>query len=83
MKKIPFTGIRRVMEKASKLQAEGKSVIHFEVGQPDFDTPENIKEAAKAILGGGGGQPGLATAGGKNSAGLDEALRTMIDIATK
>lgn len=50
MKKIPFTGIRRVMEKASKLQAEGKSVIHFEVGQPDFDTPENIKEAAKRAL---------------------------------
>lgn len=50
MKKIPFTGIRRVMEKANKLQAEGKSVIHFEVGQPDFDTPTNIKEAAKRAL---------------------------------
>lgn len=50
MKKIPFTGIRRVMEKANKLQSEGKSVIHFEVGQPDFDTPENIKEAAKRAL---------------------------------
>ncbi len=50
MKKVPFTGIRRVLEKATKLEAEGKSVIHFEMGQPDFDTPENIKEAAKRAL---------------------------------
>lgn len=50
MKIIPFTGIRRVLEKANKLEAEGRSVIHFEVGQPDFDTPKNIKEAAKKAL---------------------------------
>lgn len=50
MKKIPFTGIRRVLEKANRLEAEGRSVIHFEVGQPDFDTPENIKAAAKRAL---------------------------------
>ena len=50
MKNIPFTGIRRVLEKANKLEAEGRSVIHFEVGQPDFDTPKNIKEAAKKAL---------------------------------
>lgn len=50
MKKVPFTGIRRVLEKANKLESEGKSIIHFEVGQPDFDTPENIKEATKKAL---------------------------------
>ena len=38
----------------------------------------DVKEAAKAILGGGGGQPGLATAGGKNVDGLDEAARVLL-----
>ncbi|MDP2290167.1 MAG: alanine--tRNA ligase, partial [Actinomycetota bacterium] len=34
-----------------------------------------IKDAAKAVGGGGGGKGDIATAGGKNPAGLDEALR--------
>lgn len=50
MKRVPFTGIRRVLEKANKLEAEERKIVHFEVGQPDFDTPANIKEAAKQAL---------------------------------
>ena len=50
MKRVPFTGIRRGLEKANKLEAEGRKIVHFEVGQPDFDTPANIKEAAKKAL---------------------------------
>ena len=50
MKRVPFTGIRRVLEKANKLEAEGRKIVHFEVGQPDFDTPASIKEAAKKAL---------------------------------
>ena len=38
----------------------------------------DVRNAAKAILGGGGGQPGLATAGGKNAAGLDEAMDILL-----
>jgi len=44
---------------------------------------KEIREAAKAIQGGGGGQPGLATAGGKNVAGLSDALETLKTLATK
>jgi aspartate/methionine/tyrosine aminotransferase len=39
-----------MMAKAKKLEAEGKKVIHLEIGEPDFDTPANIKEAAKKAL---------------------------------
>ena len=38
----------------------------------------DVRAAAKAILGGGGGQPGLATAGGKNVQGLSEALEILL-----
>ncbi len=44
---------------------------------------KDIREAAKLINGGGGGQPGLATAGGKNPEGLAEAFDKLIEIATK
>jgi aspartate aminotransferase/aminotransferase len=47
---IPFAGIRKVFEKAARLEAQGKKVIHFEIGRPDFDTPSHIKEAAKKAL---------------------------------
>ncbi len=40
-----------------------------------------IKDAARAVGGGGGGKGDIATAGGKNPAGLDEALRIAADKA--
>ena len=40
-----------------------------------------IKDAAKAVGGGGGGKGDIATAGGKNPAGLDEALRIAAEAA--
>ena len=43
----------------------------------------DVREAAKAILGGGGGQPGLATAGGKDIAGLAAALDKLVESATR
>ena len=47
---IPFAGIRRVFEKAARLEAAGAKVIHFEIGRPDFDTPPHVKEAAIEAL---------------------------------
>ncbi|MBR5724398.1 MAG: alanine--tRNA ligase [Bacteroidales bacterium] len=44
---------------------------------------KDIRDAAKFIQGGGGGQAGLATAGGKNPDGLKEALAALKDIATR
>ena len=50
MEYLPFSGIRAVMEKAVKMQKAGEKVIHMEIGRPDFDTPEKIKEAANRSL---------------------------------
>ena len=44
---------------------------------------KDIREAAKLINGGGGGQPFLATAGGKNMDGLNAAFDKLIETATK
>ena len=46
MEALPFSGIRVMMERANRMQREGKDVIHMEIGRPDFDTPEVIKKAA-------------------------------------
>lgn len=35
-----------VLAKAKLLEAKGKEVIHLEIGEPDFDTPQNIIDAA-------------------------------------
>jgi len=39
-----------VLGKAKELEAQGKSIIHLEIGEPDFDTPSYIKEAAIKAL---------------------------------
>jgi len=35
-----------VLAKAKALEKQGREIIHLEIGEPDFDTPSNIKEAA-------------------------------------
>jgi aspartate/methionine/tyrosine aminotransferase len=39
-----------VLAKAKQLEREGRDIVHLEIGEPDFDTPANIKEAAKKAL---------------------------------
>ncbi len=39
-----------VLERAQELEKQGADIIHLEVGEPDFDTPQPIKEAAIRAL---------------------------------
>src|SRR4051812_7992663 len=39
-----------VLVKARALEKQGKDIVHLEIGEPDFDTPENIVEAAVDAL---------------------------------
>jgi aspartate/methionine/tyrosine aminotransferase len=52
-----------VLVKARDLEAKGKKIVHLEIGEPDFDTPSNIREAAKRAIDRGwthyGPAPGL------------------------
>jgi aspartate aminotransferase len=36
--------------RARALEAEGRSIVHLEIGEPDADTPANVREAAKRAL---------------------------------
>ena len=64
-----------VLVKARALEAQGKDVVHLEIGEPDFDTPAHIVEAGQRALAEGythyGPSAGLPE--------LREALRTSIN----
>jgi aspartate aminotransferase len=40
----------KVIDKVKKLEAMGRDILHFEIGDPDFSTPQSIVDAAKASL---------------------------------
>ena len=50
MDRMAPSGIRKVNEKALAMERAGERVLHFEIGRPDFDTPEYIKKAADQAL---------------------------------
>ncbi|MCK4379342.1 MAG: hypothetical protein KAW01_08375, partial [Deltaproteobacteria bacterium] len=39
-----------VLERAQELERQGRAIIHLEVGEPDFPTPEPVKMAAIQAL---------------------------------
>src|SRR5436305_14252614 len=39
-----------VLAKARKLEAQGRNIVHLEIGEPDVPTPANIVEAAQRAL---------------------------------
>lgn len=65
-----------VLAQVKKLEAEGKSIVSFCIGEPDFDTPKNIIKAAKKALSEGYTHYGP-------SAGLPEFRKTCAEYITK
>ena len=53
MSKLGTEGAFVVLAKAKALEAEGKEIIHLQIGEPDFDTPANIVEKANWALNNG------------------------------
>ena len=39
-----------VSARARALEAKGHDIVHLQIGEPDFDTPANVREAAKRAL---------------------------------
>ncbi len=50
MNRIAVESAFEVLVRARALEAEGRSVVHLEIGEPDFPTPSHILEAAKQAL---------------------------------
>ena len=59
-----------ILARAKALEAEGRRMIHLEIGEPDFDTPANIRQAAMRALENGYTHYGP-------SAGLPEVRQTI------
>jgi aspartate/methionine/tyrosine aminotransferase len=53
MERILIETAFEVLVRARAMESQGRHVIHLEIGEPDFETPSHIKEAAKAALDGG------------------------------
>ena len=47
---LQLEGAFSVLQKARALEAQGRHIIHLEIGEPDFDTPAHVIEAGKAAL---------------------------------
>jgi aspartate aminotransferase len=65
-----------VLARARQLEATGRQVVHLEIGEPDFDTPRFIREAANEAL-----EEGFTHYG--PSAGLPEFRQVIADIWKK
>ena len=65
-----------VLAKARALEKQGKNIVHLEIGEPDFDTPRNIKDAAMKALDQGYTHYGP-------SAGLPEFRETIAEYVSK
>lgn len=76
MKRLGTETAFEVLAKAKAMEAEGRDVVHLEIGEPDFDTPRNIIDAAIKALNEGFTHYGP-------SAGLPDARKTFAEFITK
>ena len=65
-----------VLVRARALEKQGKQIIHLEIGEPDFDTPSNVIEAAVGALHQGWTHYGP-------SAGLPDLRQTIADYVSR
>ena len=42
--------VMELLARAQQLEAEGRDIVHMEVGEPDFDTPAAVVEAGRTAL---------------------------------
>ncbi|MEY2445335.1 MAG: alanyl-tRNA synthetase, partial [Ilumatobacteraceae bacterium] len=73
----------RIVVLGGVTDAGGVALVAAVTAESGKTAGELIKDAAKAVGGGGGGKGDIATAGGKNPDGLDEALRIATEAAGK
>lgn len=76
MKRLGTETAFEVLARAKAMEAEGREVIHLEIGEPDFDTPRNIIDAAAKALKNGYTHYGP-------SAGLPDARTVFAEFITK
>jgi len=50
MKALETETAFEALAKAKALEKQGKDIVHLEIGEPDFDTPKNIKDAVTKAL---------------------------------
>jgi aspartate/methionine/tyrosine aminotransferase len=50
MTRLGTEGAFEVLAKARRLEADGKRIVHLEIGEPDFSTPDNIVEAGISAM---------------------------------
>ena len=65
-----------VLVRARALEAQGRNIVHLEIGEPDFDTPGHITDAAVEALRGGATHYGP-------SAGIPELRQAIAEDSTR
>ncbi|MBT3336723.1 MAG: pyridoxal phosphate-dependent aminotransferase [Anaerolineae bacterium] len=76
-------GAYAVLAKAQALEADGREIIHFEIGQPDFDTFANIGKAGMDAIASGRTRytPPAGTPSFRRAIAMDASARRGIDIS--